>query len=239
MTKTAGTGTVSDMPAPPSPPRLWDLLAADQRAALTARSTRHTHPLGTVLLREGEASRAVLVLASGTVKVVATGIGGHRALLAIRVAGDVLGELSVLDGRPHSATVVAMGPVELLRITSDDFGALLRDRPGVAYALLQVLSGRLRLANLRRVQQIETTAAQRVATALAELAADHGTLGEDGVAIVVPLSQDDLAMMVGASREAVVRALRTLRDERVIRTGRQRITILQPEALGWRVRVRP
>lgn len=221
----------------PPPPRFWDLLDPAGRALLTASASRHAHPFGTVLLREGEASRAVLVLIRGTVKVVATGVGGHQLLLAIRGAGDVLGDLSVLDERPHSATVIAMGPVALLRIPSEDFGRLLREHAGVAYALLRVLSGRLRLANVRRVQHVETTTAQRVATTLAELAADHGTVHEDSVTIAVPFSQDDLAMMVGASREAVVRALKSLRDDDVISTGRRRITIVQPEALGWRVRM--
>lgn len=146
----------------------------------------------------------------------------------------MLGDLAAVDDGPRSATVVAIDPVSVLRVEADAFTAILRTRPEVTYALLLVMNSRLRLANLRRVQLGEMTIAQRVAGILTELAADHGTVDAERITVTVPFGQDDLAQMVGGSREAVVRALRSLRAERIVATGRRRITILQPESLADR-----
>lgn len=218
--------------------RFWDLLDPAQRAVVQRAGVRHGHPAGTVLLREGEPAESVLILLSGRVKVVAVGASGHQGLLAIRRPGDILGELAAVDNRPRSATVVASESVDVLRVLVPDFIDILKTHAAIAYALLRVVSTRLRVANLRRVENGETTVAQRVAITLAELAVDHGTLADGTVDITLPLSQDELAMMVGASREAVVRALRVLRSEGIINTGRQRITLLRPDVLGLRAQGR-
>jgi CRP/FNR family cyclic AMP-dependent transcriptional regulator len=218
----------------PQPDQLWQLLTSDQRGAIESVATRHAHPAGTVLLNEGTRARSVLVLRSGRAKVVASGRNGRRALLAIRVPGDIVGELGAIDGRPRSATVVAIDPVTLLRVSTEDFEDLLTTESGIALPVLKVVIGRLRSANLRRTEYGETTVADRVATTLAELAEEHGRIGTAELTIGLPFGQEDLADMVVGSREAVVRALKALRDDDVITTGRQRITILQPDVLGHR-----
>lgn len=221
-------------PTDPRPERLWDLLTAIQREVLGRAGVRHDHPAGTELLREGAPSGSVLVLLSGRVKILAHGPGEFEGILAIRVPGDVIGELAAIDGKPRSATVVAIDPVSVLRITAERFNTILSTHPGIAHALLKVVISRLRMANHRRVEYGDTTVAQRLAGALTRLAAEHGAVGDGGIAITVPFGQEDLARMVTGSREAVVRALRALRDEGIISTGRQRITIRQPEILGHR-----
>ena len=217
----------------PRPERFWDLLDTGQRELLTRAGVRHAHPVGTVLLREGSAARSVFVLLTGRVKVVATGASGSQGVLAIRMAGDVLGELAAVDERRRSATVVAVDPIEVLRIPAGAFTDILRTSAGVTYALLRVLSTRLRSADLRRVEHGETTG-RRVAATLADLTIDHGTPAAGAITITLPFSQDELAMMVGASREAVVRALRALRAEGIVSTGRQQVVILRPDLLARR-----
>ena len=220
------------MPVHPANHRLWDLLDESGRTMLASAGRRVDHPRGTEMLHEGEPAGSAFVLLRGRVKVLATGSNGCQRILAIRVPGDVIGELSAIDGAPRSATVVAIDPVSLIRIPAESFNAALRNQPAIAHALLRVVIGRLRTANRRRVEYSDTTVAERVATTLAELAAEHGRLGESGVAITLQFSQEDLAGMVAGSREAVVRALRELRDERVISTGRRQVTILRPDLLG-------
>lgn len=185
-------------------------------------------------MHEGASARSVLILRSGRVKVVSTGRNGRRALLAIRVPGDVIGEMSAVDGRPRSATVVALDLVHLLRVPDESFARLLTAQPGVTLGLLAVVVGRLRLANARRTEYGDTTVADRLVLLLAELAERHGEMGPTGITLGLPVGQEELAEMVGGSREAVVRALRALRADGILATGRQRITILQPELLGHR-----
>lgn len=213
--------------------RFWDLLDPGGRSVLVRIGVRHAHPAGTTLLREGEPAASVLVLLSGRVKVIATGASGAQGLLAIRGSGDVLGELAAVDEGTRSATVVAVDPIEVLRFPVARFQDVLRTEAGVAYALLRTLSAKLRLADRRRVELAEPTK-HRLAALLSELAVDHGVLDAGAITISLPVSQDHLAMMIGASREAVVRALRELRSEGIVSTGRQQVTVVRPELLADR-----
>jgi CRP/FNR family cyclic AMP-dependent transcriptional regulator len=108
--------------------------------------------------------------------------------------------------------------------------------PRIANAVLQVVSGRLRADNRRQSEFADITVAQRLDLYLADLLAHHSSVYEDGVAITVPFSQEEIASAIGASREAVVRALRVLRDAGIVSTNRQRIVILKPDALDQRAR---
>jgi CRP-like cAMP-binding protein len=210
----------------------WALLDPAHRRLLIAAGRTHEHPAGTILIHEGDSADSVIVLLSGRVKVIATGVTGHQGLLGIRTAGDVVGEMAAIEARRRSATVIAIDRLRLLRIPVADFVRLIRSEAGISYALLRVVSKRLRSSDRKRLESGESTTAQRVATALSELCVDHGVLKAGQVTISLPFSQEDLAMMVGASREAVVRALRELRAAGIIRTARRRITVLQPDALG-------
>lgn len=213
----------------------WPLLGSDWQQLLLRSGSRHEHPAGTVLIREGDSADSVLVLLSGRVKVVTTGWSGHQGLLGIRMAGDIVGEMAAIDNRRRSATVIAIDPLSVLRIPVSEFIEIIRTHADVSYTLLRVVSTRLRISDRKRLESGEATTAQRVATTLAELAADHGIVDAGQVTISLPFSQDELAMMVGSSREAVVRALRDLREEGIIKTARQRVTVLQPDILGQRV----
>jgi CRP/FNR family cyclic AMP-dependent transcriptional regulator len=219
--------------------RFWELLGERERRVVEAVGRRLAHPAGTVLLSEGAKAESVLVLLSGRVKVIALGMSGHQTLLAIRVPGDVLGEMAAVDERRRSASVLAVEPIEVLRIPAVAFVETLRTEPTITYALLRVVSTKLRMANERRVQTGDTTVGERVATTLAELAVDHGLLKANEITITLPITQDELAHMVGGSREAVARYLRALREEGLIRTERQRITLVRPDLLGLRVQPPP
>jgi len=187
---------------------------------------------GEVLVHEGATTGRVDVIVAGRVKASAVGDDGREIVLAVRGPGDITGELSAIDGLPHSATTTALEPVEVLTIGADTFVGFLRDHPDVTLDLLRTVVGRLRDADRKRVEFGSADTVGRVAHRLAELAAKHGVAAADGsVAIDLPLSQTELAGWVGASREAVTRALRVLRDRGVIETGRRSIRIIHPERL--------
>jgi CRP-like cAMP-binding protein len=203
---------------------LWALLDSRQRAVLEGAGVRAEHPAGATLLREGAPGGSALVLLAGRVKVVAAEVG----VLAVRVPGDVVGELAVLDGRPRSASVISVDPVRVLRVGAAEFNAILDAHPGIAEALLRVIASRLRVADRCRVELAGTAVSQR----LAGLAADQGALRPDDVAITLPYSEEDLVRMVPGPREAVLHALEALRSAGVITTGPHSTTIHQPEILG-------
>jgi CRP/FNR family cyclic AMP-dependent transcriptional regulator len=183
------------------------------------------------LIRRGAAADGLTVLRSGLVKVTAPNPGGGTALLAVRGPGDVLGERSLLDGRPCGATVTALDAVTALHLDLDQSRVLLR-RSSVACALAAVLAQRLREADeLLQWRNGRTVVLQRLACALVRLA-DHGVADPRGITVAISLSQTDWANYTGASRSAVAKALAVLRDRGIVETDWQCIRILRPDHLA-------
>lgn len=214
----------------------WDQLSDDEGRWLERDGRVVTVRAGSVLIAEGQASGRVWVVRSGRMKVVAHSERGHEVVLAVRGPGDLLGELSALDGLPASATVTAIEDGELLSVSTVRFRAFLAAHPEVTLALLGQISGRLRDADRKRVEFGSTDTVARLASRLVELAAHHGRDVGGAIAIDLPLTQTELAGWVGASREAVTRGLHTLRQRGCITTGRRTITVLDLDELRrWAV----
>lgn len=209
---------------------LAELGAAD-RAALATAGRQVTYEDGQPLMRQGGASDAVFLLENGLATVTVTTRDGREILLAVLGPGDMAGELGALDGRPRSATIQARGVVTATRISAAALKDFLRSSPGASMALLRTLSLRLRQADRAQVELAATQTGVRVARRLLELAATHGEFADDRVVIGLGLTQSELAAWVGASREGVSEALRTLRSDGIVDTGRRSIAILDLEGL--------
>lgn len=188
-------------------------------------------PAKAVLFHHGDLSDFAVFLLSGWVKVSTDSLNGTEALLAIRGPGDVLGELAAIDGRPRSATVRTLLPTRAAMLPADRLVSRLRQRPDIAIALLEDAADRLRDSDSRRRGFGGHTVPERLSCYLLELAERNGVAVAGGTEIGLPLSQRDLAGAISASREAIARCLRILRERRVIVTSRQRIVVLQPEVL--------
>jgi CRP/FNR family transcriptional regulator, cyclic AMP receptor protein len=214
----------------------WDRLTAEEAADLEQRSRRRRYRRGAVIVREADPCQAVIVLASGRVKVTSNTRGGTEVVLAVRGPGALLGELSAIDGGSYSATVEALEPVTALVTPLAEFTAYLQAHGRVAYLLMRLLVGRLRDADRKRIEFGAHDTTGRVAARLLELAERFGRRVPDGIEIALPLSQDELAGWTGASREAVSKALGTLRGAGAIRTSRLRVVVRDPELLRARVR---
>jgi CRP-like cAMP-binding protein len=184
-----------------------------------------------VLFHEGDPSRHVALIERGWVKVTATSRRGWEALLAIRGAGDILGELSAVDGRPRLATVRGLTQVEATVITAERLHSCMTTRPEIAMALLRHLAASLREADGRRAEYGASNGDSRLATLLLELVERHGIPAPEGMLIDLPLTQQDLAASVGVSREVVARTLRVLRSRRIVLTSRRRIVVARPDLL--------
>ena len=203
-------------------------------AWLHARGVRRTFPPGTALFIENEASDRVLVLLAGRVKVSTATGDGREAVLAFRGPGEVLGEMSAIDRLPRSASVVAVDPVEALALSSADFRAFLERTPRATLWILTHLIARLRENERKRAEFGASDTLGRVAGRLSELAEQHGIPGADGVLIDLPITQEELASWVGASREGVNKALQTLKNLGWVRVERRTITVVDVEKVRAR-----
>jgi CRP-like cAMP-binding protein len=219
------------MPASATTPvAVLDQLDAADRRELEQRGGRRRFKPGSTLMHEGGPGAEVILLLSGRVKASVTNADGREVVLGFQGPGELVGELAVIDDRARSSTVEALEEVEALAVSAPDFRALL-DRPGFSKLLLRSLAERFRDADRRRIEFASAQTLGRVAARLIELADRHGEPDRDAIVITLPISQEELAGWTGASREAVAKALATLRNLGAIRTDRRRITILDPQAL--------
>jgi CRP/FNR family transcriptional regulator, cyclic AMP receptor protein len=212
--------------------RFLDALSEEEAAYLRARGAKRRFPRGDALFREQEPSDRVMLLLAGRVKIASVAEDGRESVLAFRGPGEVLGELSAIDGRPRSAGVVAVDNVEALVIPARDFRGFLERSPRAALWILERLVTRLREADRKRAEFGASDTIGRVAARLVELATEYGREQPGGgIRIDLPITQEELASWVGSSREGVNKALHTLRGLRWVATERRAITVLDIEAL--------
>lgn len=201
-------------------------LTATQLADLRSRGhTRHFRRGATIFI-EGQVSDRVALINRGRVKVASMTDAGEELILAIRGPGDLLGELAAIDGEPRSATVSALEQLEVLLVDAGEFAAFLQKNPSVMFHLLRLLTERLRDADRKRVEFGSFDTLGRVTHRLVELAEAFGEPSSRGVRIALPITQLELAGWIGASREAVSKALRVLRSTGLIETHRGEIVVL-------------
>jgi CRP/FNR family cyclic AMP-dependent transcriptional regulator len=223
-------GTVSTF----GEPVFLDSLTPDESAALESAAIRRAYERGQALFHEQGTADRVLVLLTGFVKLSRLSEDGREVILAIRGAGDLLGEQSAIDGRPRSATATALDPVTAMALSSDDFVRLLERNPRVALVVLRMLSHRLREADVQRVDLSLQDTMSRVAIRILELSERFGDNAGAGVEISLPISQEELAGWTGCSRDSVVKALQSMRTLGWIETGRRRITVRELDELRRR-----
>ena len=201
------------------------------RLALLALGTRRHFTRGQALMHEGDLGRDVFVLVHGCVKVFGDAYDGRMTLLAIRVGGDILGELSALDGGPRSATIVAAVPTVAKVIGREVFDGYLGDRPQAANAVRKSIAAKLRQATRFRIDLGGAPVLVRLARTLYQLAVAYGRQNPQGTLVDVPLSQVELAALVGAAEPSVQRALAELRRMGLLTTGYRLLVISDMDGL--------
>jgi CRP-like cAMP-binding protein len=206
-----------------------DIKAQDRLRELAV--PRRYDPDATIF-REGDRSDHVVIVTRGRVKVATLRPGIGEVVLAERGPGDMLGELSAIDGQPRSADAIALEEVWALSLLNEDFHTFLREQPGAAFSLLGTLAVRLRQADRRHVEFGETDGVTRIARGLQALAKDRGE--KSGPWVMVPLSEVELAAHFQTSPEEVANALELLEQSGVIESHRRGVTIIDPDALAAR-----
>lgn len=186
---------------------------------------------GDVIFYMGDPGTGLYLVTRGTVKVSLESADGQETMVALILPGDLFGELAVLDGEPRSATAVAMEPVEALFLRREDFVDFIEHTPGMAMRVIGMLCRRLRQTDELLGDLVFYNVSGRVAKKLLELARTHGVHVNGGVAIRLPLTQQELANLVGSSRESVNKVMRYFRERRYVSIDRRYITLHQPEQL--------
>jgi CRP-like cAMP-binding protein len=215
-------------------PLLRDL-SQDALGRLAAAARRRIYKRGEVIFHEGDPGEALLVLESGRVKVFTYADSGDETLLAILGPGECFGELALIDGEPRSATIQAIEPVEAVSVGRAAFLALVREHPQTAEHLMHRLAAKIRYLTDVVSDLAFLDLEGRLAKRLLELAEKHGQDVGDEVLIELPLTQEDLAAMVGATRASVNKLLGWYEDRGMIARRGRRIAILQSDRLRARI----
>ncbi len=207
----------------------------DLRSLLATVGRARRYPRGSLVLAEGDAAHEVLLVTRGSVKVTVGAPDGRQVLIDLLDRGALLGELAVLDGERRSATAIALTSLEVVAVPTAEFRRLLSDHDGVAFAVVELLVTRLRVAAQRHVELGAADAVARVCSRLDELARRYGRIDHDGrIAIDSPITQLELGQWAGLSREAVVKALRSLRRVGWLDVSGRAIVIRDLDALRSR-----
>lgn len=189
---------------------------------------------GRIIFMEGEPGEAVFFLKSGRIKISKQDDEGREHILHYVNPGEVFAEVVLFDGGAYPATAEVLEDAEVGVIGCSAMDNLVIGNPGIALALLKVMAGRLRFAQQKIMELALKDTTRRLAGALLKLAEEHGMPGEGGVKICLSLTNQELANLVGTSRETVNRIMSELRRRKAITIEKQTGIMVNEEKLkSW------
>ncbi len=200
---------------------------------------RRQYPSGQAIFHMGDEGGSLHLIERGRVKVTIPSSSGEELILAILDEGDLLGELSLFDGKPRSATVLALEKTETICLQREDLLALMRNRFGVVEKILEVLVRRIRDTDMLLADRSFLDVTSRLAKKILDLGDAFGVREGGQVRIGVKITQKDLASMIGATRESINKQLKALREQGLIRISDGTIEILNRERLVQKARLFP
>lgn len=194
---------------------LFSMLTDVQAASVAGAVVKRRYKRGENIVKQGKKSNALFLLLTGRARVISTDSRGREVILATLQSGDYVGEMSLIDDEPHSATVQAEIQTDVLELARLDFARCLPENSSMAYAVMRGLVQRLRHAD----RKIESLALLDVYGRVARALRDFAVETPDGQWVVRErISRSDIAKMVGASREMVSRVMKDLEERGLIET---------------------
>jgi CRP/FNR family transcriptional regulator len=191
---------------------------------------------GERLFGEGDQGDSLYLVIEGKMMLTRTAPDGRESLVSVHGPGDMFGELAMFDPTYRTSAASAVTDARLAMIAHDDLRAVLNTRPTVAMILLKALAQRLRRITQANTSLIFTDVPGRVAKALLELADKFGEETDDGILVGHDLTQEELAQLVGASRETVNKALADFASRGWIQLSAKSVLIFEPDRLRRRAR---
>jgi len=208
---------------------LFEVLKDDDLEAIARVTITRGYDKDQVIILAEEEGDALFIIASGQVKVSIVSEDGREVILSLPGEGAVFGELSLLDGKPRSANVVATEDTELYMVRRTDFLQLIYKVPQIAVGLLAELAARLRKTD-RKIEGLALLdVTSRISETLLQLAEEQGTQTELGITLASRPTHQQLANMSGTTRETVSRVLKRLEGQGYLSTEGRSITILREE----------
>jgi CRP/FNR family cyclic AMP-dependent transcriptional regulator len=219
--------------------RLFAGLEEPTLRVLAERAIERSYPRHGRLFYQGDPGTGLFVVASGLVKVVVTSEDGEEMVLVTLGPGEALGELSIVDGGPRSASAEALEPTVALIITRPVLLDLATRDRALTEALLQTLGGLLRRLTEQAADLVFLDLPGRMAKLLAGLAAERGTETPEGIELDAGLTQTDLGAMVGASRQSVNQILQGFARRGFLQVQGRRIVVTRLDLLRRRAGLDP
>lgn len=207
---------------------LFSMLTSEQAQGIADGVVKRRFRRGEIIVEHGQKSNALFILLTGRARVLTADSRGREVILAVLESGDYVGEMSLIDNEPHSATVRAEVQTDMLVLGRAEFARCLPENSSLSYAIMRGLVQRLRNAD----RQIESLALLdvygRVARSLLDMSED-----DNGVKIIRgKVSRQDLAKVVGASREMVSRVMKGLEDRRFVQAQPDGSLLIRDAAMG-------
>ncbi len=215
---------------------LFEALSDEDAQALRSKVLVVRLDRGERLFSEGDKGDRLYIILSGKIKLTKAAPDGRENLLSVHGPGEMFGELSLFDPIPRTSSATAITAAELAGLAHDDMRTFLATRPDVAMHLLQALAQRLRRINEVKADLVFTDVPGRVAKALLDLAERFGVQTPEGIQVNHDLTQEELAQLVGASRETVNKALADFAARGWIQLAAKSVLIHDPDRLRKRAR---
>jgi len=215
---------------------LFEALSEEDATALRSGIIQVELDRGERLFSEGDDGDKLYIILTGKIKLTKAAPDGRENLLSVHGPGEMFGELSLFDPIPRTSSATAVTSARLAGLAHDDMRAWLSTRPEVAMHMLQALAQRLRRINDVKADLVFTDVPGRVAKALLDLAERFGVQTPEGVQVSHDLTQEELAQLVGASRETVNKALADFVSRGWIQLSAKSVLVTDPERLRRRAR---
>ena len=213
------------------------LLAAltdSDRQALAGSASRRRYRRGDIIFQKDDPGHSLFIVARGSVRIYVPSTQGADLTLAVLGPGHFFGDLSLLDGRPRSASAAALGDTHVVILERTDFVSVIRTRPAAVMSVLAVVVRRLRETDEMASDLAFLDVGGRLAKKLLELAATNGVKRPDGVLLDMSITQEELANMIGVTRESVNRNLSLFRRVGLVAKEGRRFVLRDPAGLRRR-----
>jgi CRP/FNR family cyclic AMP-dependent transcriptional regulator len=191
---------------------LFSKLTDAQLQQISNECTTNTYPAGTILFRENDIGTVFYLVLSGAIKIYTSNQQGEDKILSIFTKGDSFGELSLLDGKPRSATAQSIEETKLISLTAKNFNKLLREHFDITLSIVAQLSTRLRETNQQLHDVTYLDAKQRVMKNLVKLAGTHGSRDGKTIKIKINLNYDEVSQLVGVAKPLLFQVFNELQS---------------------------
>lgn len=212
-----------------------DRLSDRERAVVESKSVRRSYRRGAKLFLEGDTASEVLIIQKGQIKITVGSHDGREVLLEVRGAGEVIGEMALIDDSPRSASAFSLStPTEVLVMSVRSFTELVDTDGEFTRSLLDEMVRKVRDASFHQLELALDDVVGRVARRLLDLDQRFGRMKAGVVSVKSPITQQEMADWAGVSRQAVVKELSALRDAGIVESKGSVMTIVDREALEER-----